>query len=63
MIVYLVEVVIREKLHPIAIKTNWEIAYNLIGNRAGLITEMVIDKEYPERSWKQWAFGEGEKDG
>jgi len=56
--VYLVEVVIREKLHPIAIKTNWELAHNLLAGRAGLITEMIIDKEYPERPWRQWAYGE-----
>lgn len=57
--VYLVEVVINKKLHPIAIKTNWELAHNFLAGRAGLITEMITDKEYFERPWKQWAYGEG----
>lgn len=47
--VFLVEKVIGKKLEPIALKTNWTRAFYLIGRQdVGLITEMIIDEEYPE---------------
>lgn len=47
--VYLVEKLIGNKMEPIAIKTNWELAWYLVnGNNVGIITEMEVDKEYLE---------------
>lgn len=48
--VYLVEVQIVGDgiLEPIAIKTNWELAHYLVNGKNGRITEMTVDKEYPD---------------
>lgn len=50
MTVYLVEVQKVEDgmLEPLAIKTNWELAHYLVNGKNGRITEMKIDKEYPD---------------
>jgi hypothetical protein len=44
----------------LAIKTNFELAVGLIGDRKGIITEMIIDEEYPEGvgTCNHWHFGE-----
>ena len=63
--VYLVEKVIGKRLEPIAIKTNFEIAFGLITNvDVGLITEMEIDEVYPEGLGicEHWHFDPNELD-
>jgi len=60
--VYFVEVqfAVGERLEPIGLKSNFEAAYGLIGDRVGIITEMEVDKEYPEGIGicQHWHFGE-----
>jgi len=64
--VYLVEKAIGGKrLEPIAIKTNFEIAFGLIeSGDVGLITEMEIDEVYPEGlgACEHWHFDPNELD-
>jgi len=40
--VYLVEVVIGKNLESISIQTDFEIARGFIGDRVGIITEMIL---------------------
>ncbi len=66
--VYIVEKMIgpgKRTMEVIALKTNWEIAYGLIGKEdTGMITEMYIDEEYPEGIGvcRHWHFDPNEKD-
>ena len=47
--VYLVEKLIGKKMEPIAIKTNWELAWYFVNGKddVGMITEMIVDEVYP----------------
>lgn len=47
MTVYLVEVEVDGTLQPIAIKTHWALAHHLVNGKTGRVTEMIVDREYP----------------
>jgi hypothetical protein len=62
--VFLVEKVIGKKLEPIAIETNWTIAFGLIkADDVGIITEMNLREVYPDGIGvcQHWHFDPNEK--